>query len=411
MILVAPFVPIAVPVSSAAGDEEMRDSRNVSEFEAAQNPVLGGAPEVKIKTTERIRETKTRAQSPATCSVVRRFVAELAQLMTHIMLRFMKKALGSLPKIVCDHTEIKMKRDTTPMRVLLVVDSSTGYLGATDVDQKGGNSGFVAKWMAEWLESTGYARMKVQSDAEQSIEHLLKAVKSICAADLIVQRAPVKSHHSQGHVERAVRLVENQYRSLLFDVQERTTVEIDPISAASACMDTETCSLASQQVSATQRTFGRLTGSPYRSPILPLFAMVECLIPSDRKPGGVLVVKKGTPRTFRSMWVGRTEESDEHLVVNEIGHVVRARTIRRCVENENSGSDVIKLNATPSYLKPDGDDVQVRERWTPTPGCRACESAHANKHLVRCEARRHEYRLKYGRIHLWQRKEFTMSRR
>ena len=29
--------------------------------------------------------------------------------------------------------------------------------------------------------------------------------------------------------------------------------------------------------------------------------------------------------------------------------------------------------------------------------CRACESAHGNKHLARCEARRHECRLKYGR--------------
>ena len=62
-----------------------------------------------------------------------------------------------------------------------------------------------------------------------------------------------------------------------------------------------------------------------------------------------------------------------------------------------TSSDVIKLNATLSYLKPDGDDVEIRERWTPTPGCRACESAHANKHLVRCQARRYEYRLKYGR--------------
>ena len=118
------------------------------------------------------------------------------------------------------------------MRVLLVVDLSTGYLGATDVDQKGGSSGFAAKWMAKWLESTGYARMKIQSDAEQSIERLVKAVKSICTADLTVQRAPVKSHQSQGHIERVVRLVENQYRALLFDVQERTRVEIDPISAA-----------------------------------------------------------------------------------------------------------------------------------------------------------------------------------
>ena len=109
------------------------------------------------------------------------------------------------------------------------------------------------------------------------------------------------------------------------------------------------------------------------------------------------MVAKRTPRTFRSMWVGRTEESDEHLVVNEKGQVVRARAVRRCVANENSSSDVLKLSATPSSLKPDGDDVGVRERWTPTPGCKACESAQGNKHLVRCEARRYEYRLKYGR--------------
>ena len=47
--------------------------------------------------------------------------------------------------------------------------------------------------------------MKVQSDAEQSTEHLLKAVKSICTADLIAQRTLVKSHATQDHVERTVR--------------------------------------------------------------------------------------------------------------------------------------------------------------------------------------------------------------
>ena len=50
---------------------------------------------------------------------------------------------------MCDYAEIKMKGDTTSMRVLLVVDSSIGHLGATDVDQKGGSSGFAAKWMAK----------------------------------------------------------------------------------------------------------------------------------------------------------------------------------------------------------------------------------------------------------------------
>ena len=169
---------------------------------------------------------------------------------------------------------------------------------------------------------------------------LLKAVKSICTADLIVQRARVKSHQSQGHVERVERLLENQYRALLFDVQQTTRVEIDPVSAASAWILRHSVWLLNryQPHEGEATSFERLAGSPNRSPILPLFAMVECLMPSDRKPGGVLVVAaKGTPRTFRSMWVGRTEESDERLVVNEIGPVVRARTVRRCVENENSG--------------------------------------------------------------------------
>ena len=186
--------------------------------------------------------------------------------------------------------------------------------------KKGGSSGFAAKWMAKCLESTGHSQMRVQSDVEQSIEHLLKAVKSICRADLIVQRAPVKSHASQGHVERAIRLVEIQHRGgVLFDLQERTRVEIDPISAASAWILIVWLLNRYQPHKGSATSFERLTRSPYRSPVLPLVATVECLVPSDRKPGGVLMVAQGAPRTFRSMWVGRTEESDEHLIVNEMG--------------------------------------------------------------------------------------------
>ena len=221
----------------------------------------------------------------------------------------------------------------------------------------------------------------------------------MCRADLIVQRARVKSHASQGHVERAVRLVEYQYRAVLFDVQGRTSAEVEPTSAATAWILRHSVWLLNryQPHKGGATSFELLTGSPYRSPILPLFAMVECLVPSDRKLGGFLVIAEGAPRTFRSMWVGRTEDSDDHLVVNEIGHVVRVRTVRRCVEKENSGPDVVNIAATLSYLKPDGDDVEVQERWTLTEGCRAFEPAHANTNLVRCEARRYEYRLRYGR--------------
>ena len=84
--------------------------------------------------------------SSVTCRMFRgaRFVAELAVDDAHHVV-IHEESVDSLPKIVLDYAEIKMKGDTTPMRVLLVVDSSTRHLGATDVDQKCGSSGFAAK--------------------------------------------------------------------------------------------------------------------------------------------------------------------------------------------------------------------------------------------------------------------------
>ena len=150
--LVAPVVPIAIQVSSEAGDEEMRDSRNVSECEAAQTPVLGGAREANRSKqpteSERRRHELSHLPHVPWCTICcRARTIDDAHHVVH------EQSVDPLPKIVCDYAETKMKGDTTPVRVLLVVDSSTGYLGATDVDQKGGSSGFAAKWMVgiHWL--------------------------------------------------------------------------------------------------------------------------------------------------------------------------------------------------------------------------------------------------------------------
>ena len=155
--LVVPVVPVAVPVSCGAGDE-MRDSRNVSECEAAQIPVLGGAREVNRSKqpteSERRRHELSHLPHVPWCTICcsARTIDDAHHVVIH------EESVDSLLKIVCGYAEIKMKGNTTLMRVLLVVDSATGYLGATDVDQKGGSSGCAAKWMAKWLESTGCAR-------------------------------------------------------------------------------------------------------------------------------------------------------------------------------------------------------------------------------------------------------------
>ena len=46
------------------------------------------------------------------------------------------ESIDALPTIECDYAEIKMAGDTTPIRVPLVYESSTGYFGGTDVDRK-----------------------------------------------------------------------------------------------------------------------------------------------------------------------------------------------------------------------------------------------------------------------------------
>ena len=203
--LVAPVVPTEVPLVVETRDEEVRDSENAhsSDYEAPQILVLGGTREVNRSKqpteSERRRHELSHLPHVPWCTFCRR--ARTTDDPHHVVTH---DESVLFPKIVCGYAEIKMKGDTTPVRVLLVVDSSTGYLRSTDVDRKGGSSGFAAKWVAKWLEATGYARMKVQSDAEQSIAHLPKAVKSICTADVIAQWAPVKSHQSQGHVESTV---------------------------------------------------------------------------------------------------------------------------------------------------------------------------------------------------------------
>ena len=203
----------------------------------------------------------------------------------------------------------------------------------------------------------------------------MKVVKSMCTADMIVQRATVKSHAFQGHVERGVRIIENPCILVLFDVQEMMRVEVDPTSAASAwILSRSVCFLNRyQQHEGGATSFERRFGSPCRSPIFLLFAMVECLVPSDRKTWWSSCGCEGSTANVQvNVWVGRAEECDEHLVVNEIGDVVRVRAVRRCVDNENSGLDIVKLTATPPYLKVDDDDVGVQGRWTPTDGCTAC---------------------------------------
>ena len=101
--LVAPVVPIAVPMSSEAGDEEMRESRNVSECEAPQIPVLEGAREVNRSKqpteSERRRHELSHLPHVPWCTICCR--ARTIDDAHHVVIH--EESVDSLPKIVCDY--------------------------------------------------------------------------------------------------------------------------------------------------------------------------------------------------------------------------------------------------------------------------------------------------------------------
>ena len=96
-----------------AGGDEMRDSRNVSECGAAQIPKLGGAREVNRskQSTESERQRHELSHLPhvpwSTIYCRARTIDDAHHVVIH------EESVDSLPKIVCDHAEIKMKGDTT----------------------------------------------------------------------------------------------------------------------------------------------------------------------------------------------------------------------------------------------------------------------------------------------------------
>ena len=100
--LVAPVVPNAVPVSSEAGDEEMRESRNVSECEAPQISVLEGARGVNRSKqpteSERRRHELSHLLHAPWCMICcrARTIDDAHHVVNH------EESVDSLPKIVCE---------------------------------------------------------------------------------------------------------------------------------------------------------------------------------------------------------------------------------------------------------------------------------------------------------------------
>ena len=103
----------------------------------------------------------------------------------------------------------------------------------------------------------------------------------------------------------------------------------------------------------------------YTSPILQLFEKVVA------KEVGVHDQKLQGPWQV-GLWLGRSTDTNEHLVSTETG-VVRARTVRRVVPEEQWDKELAEKSIWMPWASDDSPEARATSAWTPTEGCRACE--------------------------------------
>ena len=76
---------------------------------------------------------------------------------------------------------------------------------------------YPTAWVVKRLQKWGLKNVRLRTDPESSIMALAKAVSATGPDVVLLEAAPVQSHHSIGPVERAHRLLQEQLRANRFE--------------------------------------------------------------------------------------------------------------------------------------------------------------------------------------------------
>ena len=157
---------------------------------------------------------------------------------------------------------------------------------------------------------------------------MLQRVAARRRAQTLVERGPRDDGQANGRAERAIRTAEDQTRALKLDFEKRSGVALRTTSALFTWLVRHAVDVHNKLQPGLDglTPFQRLRGRPFRGELLPFGVPVLHRL-SGKMQGGVL-----TDRWLSGAWLGKTADSDEHLVALGNGNVIRAR----CVKEQDS---------------------------------------------------------------------------
>lgn len=99
------------------------------------------------------------------------------------------------------------------MPTIVMVDRDSGHVSADMLPEKG-NVPNAVKRLSHNLQFLGYKRIILKSDQEPAIVNLKAALVRERPEDIMTEASPVNEHQANGQVERAVRTVQGQIRTM-----------------------------------------------------------------------------------------------------------------------------------------------------------------------------------------------------
>ena len=254
----------------------------------------------------------------------------------------------AVPTIHIDYWFMRDRRGAELIGVATFKDDLTKTFKAHVVNGKGNVEG-VAEQIVKDLQGIGYNdKVILKCDQEAALVDLAKAIARIRKeVETVIEHSKAKDSQTNGVAERAVQSVEGLVRTMKFALEKRLGVQIcssHPLMAWIVEHAAET--LNRFHVGQDGRTpFERVKGKAYKGEVVEFGRVIYHRHPGKVEGGSM------EPRWSEGVWLGKNARSDEHMISDETGRIVKAGGIALKPENESwDGERIMAVKVHPNGL-------------------------------------------------------------
>ena len=269
---------------------------------------------------------------------------------------------------------------------LVIVDSRSGAPFALFIDHKGASARVVAR-VVEVLTWLVYSRIVFKSDQEPIILALKRMVQSVWNKESSLEESPAYDPRANGQVERTVRAIKDQTRTMLSDLESSLQSAVRPDTPCYKVIiqwmtEHAACLMRRCKVHTDGRTsYERLKGRRARGTLTAFGEMVEW------KPLHADGQQALDARCEDGCFLGVKDGSGEVIVGTSVG-IVKCRDHLRKPGNVHYDESMLRsLPGSPIEPNPGSDDLRLKTRVVepPIPRERAAEGrpAQVRRMMVR----------------------------